>query len=402
MMKIMVERSISNYLNPMGLKDPYHLFFRYGWLMGLLFLLVWPLHIAEVLETYPGFFHAHGIISLFLGSFIVGFLLTALPRFTGSAAAGPVWIRTQFTMAVIELALLLSGEYGHAAMITSLRFLTLAMFAVSRIRKAQIPPPPSFAWVGLGLVSVIIGAFGSSLAEWGVGNDSWFPFYKALFQRAFPIALFIGVGGRLVPILSGVRDNAVLQITLKPSKSYRALFAPHAALALLFLVGLYLETVASGRFEQTGLVFQALSLFAELAFFWDLYKMPEKHARAFGVWASAWSIFLGIAAAAVYPAYKVHLLHLTFAIGLFGGTLVIASHVIVSHERKPQLLLAKFFPLGLVWSLVLLAGLTRATAPIASYSRHLSYAALSGGIALGLWAWMYFKTQKQNSEAPPH
>ena len=56
------------------------MFFPLGTLAGLSGVALWPLHFGGVIESYPGQNHAHLMANGLFGSFIFGFLGTAMPR----------------------------------------------------------------------------------------------------------------------------------------------------------------------------------------------------------------------------------------------------------------------------------------------------------------------------------
>ena len=74
--------------------DPYRIFFPLGIILGAIGVSIWPLYYYGVTEGYSGRAHAFTQTDGFLYAFIVGFLLTAIPRFTGT--------RTPFTAGAIR------------------------------------------------------------------------------------------------------------------------------------------------------------------------------------------------------------------------------------------------------------------------------------------------------------
>src|SRR5689334_25372295 len=66
--------------------DPYRIFFPLGIILGLLGVSIWPVYYFGLTDGYSGRAHAFVQMDGFLYSFIVGFLLTAIPRFTGTEA----------------------------------------------------------------------------------------------------------------------------------------------------------------------------------------------------------------------------------------------------------------------------------------------------------------------------
>src|SRR5689334_9976809 len=60
--------------------EPFRLFFPLGTLAGLIGVALWPLHFTGMIESYPGQNHGHIMANGLFGSFIFGFLGTAMPR----------------------------------------------------------------------------------------------------------------------------------------------------------------------------------------------------------------------------------------------------------------------------------------------------------------------------------
>src|SRR5438477_8475797 len=76
--------------------DPYRIFFPLGTLLGAIGVSIWPLYYYGFTQGYSGRSHALVQTNGFLYSFIAGFLLTAIPRFTGTQAPSR---RTQYGLA---------------------------------------------------------------------------------------------------------------------------------------------------------------------------------------------------------------------------------------------------------------------------------------------------------------
>src|SRR5262249_57767801 len=86
------------------LREPYRVFFPLGMLFGLCGVAIWPLYSFGVTATYSGRSHAFVQIFGFLYAFIAGFLLTAVPRFTGTqppSMATPIALAAVLTIAVV-------------------------------------------------------------------------------------------------------------------------------------------------------------------------------------------------------------------------------------------------------------------------------------------------------------
>src|SRR3954447_22338642 len=88
--------------------DPYRIFFPLGIILGAIGVSIWPLYYYGVSEGYSGRAHAFVQTDGFLYAFIVGFLLTAIPRFTGTQ---PPSRRVQYVLAAMIAVCALAFEF---------------------------------------------------------------------------------------------------------------------------------------------------------------------------------------------------------------------------------------------------------------------------------------------------
>jgi uncharacterized protein involved in response to NO len=195
--------------------EPFPLFFVTGWIMGIVFIGAWPLFGFFRVINYPGIMHSQGVISLFVGSFAIGFLLTALPRFTGSGAASLADVTILYLYILLEALMLMSGYFAAANFLMALKFMYVFYFAYSRARNKTLVPPPGFIWVGFALLSVTLGGLGLFVVNMGFAPAlPLFPLFKLLVFRGFLISLFMGIGSRIVPFLTFIPK--INSINFKP------------------------------------------------------------------------------------------------------------------------------------------------------------------------------------------
>src|SRR6266516_2678 len=97
--------------------DPYRIFFPLGILLGVMGVSIWPLYYFGITEGYSGRAHAFVQTDGFLYAFIAGFLLTAIPRFTGTEAPSR---RIQYALAAILAACAAAFEFHFFAIGISL------------------------------------------------------------------------------------------------------------------------------------------------------------------------------------------------------------------------------------------------------------------------------------------
>src|SRR6266571_166000 len=88
--------------------DPYRIFFPLGIVLGAMGVSIWPVYYFGLTEGYSGRAHAFVQTDGFLYSFIVGFLLTAVPRFTGTE---PPSLPVQYALAAVVAASALAFEF---------------------------------------------------------------------------------------------------------------------------------------------------------------------------------------------------------------------------------------------------------------------------------------------------
>src|SRR5215471_6534968 len=88
--------------------DPYRIFFPLGIFLGIIGVSIWPLYYFGVTQGYSGRSHAFVQTDGFLFAFIAGFLLTAIPRFTGTQ---PPSRRVQYVLAALVVVCAISFEF---------------------------------------------------------------------------------------------------------------------------------------------------------------------------------------------------------------------------------------------------------------------------------------------------
>src|SRR5439155_5858680 len=153
--------------------DPYRIFFPLGIVLGAMGVSIWPLYYFGITDGYSGRAHAFVQTDGFLYAFIIGFLLTAIPRFTGTEAPSRT---VQYGLALIvalsavafELQFFTIGQTGFV-----LAHFTLITLAARRFMRRQQDPPETFSLVGLGLISGAVGALINAGIAWNTIGPSW-------------------------------------------------------------------------------------------------------------------------------------------------------------------------------------------------------------------------------------
>jgi uncharacterized protein involved in response to NO len=276
---------------------------------------------------YRSIFHSMVQIQGVMTCFAVGFLFTFMPRRTG--AERPTSIELMLA-AIGPLALTVFAwrEQHVAAQLSWLAtILVLAQFAVRRAFRSAAARrlPPTFVWVPLSLASSIVGALLTGAAS---GGTDWMWLHdlgKGLVLQGLFTGLAVGVGGLLFPFVT--RGEAPHEMFSRPrARLFQSLTWVLFIASFVAEAAGWLSVAYAGR---AAIVAAAVLIPSRL---WRRPTQPGFHRRL--VWASAWSIPLGYAAVALFPAYRAAALHVVFLGGFALMAYAISTHVVLSHSGE--------------------------------------------------------------------
>jgi uncharacterized protein involved in response to NO len=363
------------------LREPYRVFFPLGMLFGLAGVAIWPLYSFGITATYSGRSHAFVQIFGFLYAFIAGFLLTAVPRFTGTPSPALV---TQVALAAVLTVAVVASELRSFA-VGTVAFLAahamLLTLVARRFVKRKQNPPPTFVYIGFALVA---GAAGAALTS-GVALElipaSWDLLGKRLLTEGMVMLLVLGVGGFLGPRLLGSGPPPSPQTADSVSSVVESCVA-----GLVILVSL----VAEYRFDLSRMAYvRAFVVSIVVIKSLTLWKLPAaKTTLARSIWIAHWMIAIGVWVVAAAPRYRADFLHILFVGGFSLLILAIAMRVTLSHGGHDLAQERRSWPLRIGVTLALVAMLARVGAPFAgaSYFAHLAWASMLWMAGLLVWA----------------
>ena len=347
-------------------REPFRLLFPLGVLFGCLGISHW-LWYALGWSGASQFVHASIQIGAYLYCFIAGFLWTAMPRMTGAPPATSAELLAVLVLLTSQqLALGLRMPIAAQGCFAGL-LVMLATFAIRRMARRHGPsgPPTEFVWV---LIGVLFGLIGSALAIFGQSNPGSFPWTalgRPFAQQGFVLAVVLGVGGFMAPRLMGrgfewsggrsVAPEAVARIR-------RQRIAWHLVAAVVL--------AASFAAEGLGLVRVAYAVRAAVVsaeLFWTtrLYRppaVPDGYAKL--LWISLWMVITGFWAVAIWPRYRIALLHLVLIGGFSLMTFAVGTMVVLSHAGLAQRLRQPLWILHVVGIGVLGAAIARVLADL--------------------------------------
>lgn len=371
--------------------DAYRIFFPAGWLLAFWGVLLWILFPWN-LVSYPGIHHPDIMMGGFFLCFVCGFLMTAVPKFTGTF--GPTVLDQKLSFAVLAIlffSLLPAGKVPFYLAVV-INFIFLIYFSARRVLVRKNNPPDSFIFVGFGLITGIVGVLILLANELTEVNSQVYMLGRLFFLQTYIMCLVLGVGSRLVPALLGW---APLPTEAKHSSKDKKIF--------FVLGGLFVVTYLCESIGETlhATILRALVISFITLKYWKLYKFPNRKAvQTWGLWLSAWSVVLGVWGIVFFPQLRIHLLHIIYISGLGLMTFMIAVRVTLSHGNHEMSLEKKSKILAVGGGLLFLAGFTRFSAGIRPdiYQSHLLYAAITWIAGLLLWGWLFLPKMFKISE----
>jgi uncharacterized protein involved in response to NO len=368
------------------LREPYRLFFPLGVLFGLAGVAIWPAYSFGLTSTYSGRAHAMVQTYGFLYAFIAGFLLTAVPRFTGTT---PPSKATQYSLAGILLVSVTASELrafeiGTGAFVIA-HLMLLTLLAKRFVHRTQ-NPPPTFVQIGLALVAGTAGAVIAAAVAWELMPAGWDLLGKRLLTEGMVMLLVLGVGGFLGPRLLGSaplpQHGAPLVVDPKSLGVLRSSVVESFVAGLAVLISL----IAEYGFDIGWMAYvRAAAVSVVVVSSLQLWRRPAvRTTLSWTVWTAHWVIALGVWIVAAAPKYRADFLHLLFIGGFSLLILAIGTRVTLSHGGHDLSAEQRSWPLRIGLTLALIAMLARIGAPFASatYFNHLMWAALlwMGGV----------------------
>ncbi|MCW8139224.1 MAG: NnrS family protein [Planctomycetota bacterium] len=321
---------------PLWRREPYRLLFPLGVVLGWVGVAKWLLLATAGVGTFSSADHAIAQVQGFMMCFAAGFLLTAIPRRTGSApaSAGVVLVVALAPTLTTIAAVLERFAWSQAAWLVLVA--TLVGFVVRRLRggaAARRRPPVAFVWVPL---SFLMGLAGSLLMAFRALGPEWRPLHtvgKGLLVQGMFVGLILGVGSMVIPLIT--------RATAPPDASPRDRLAlgGHLLGALLLAGSFVVEEYVDAR---AGLGLRGLVALVVLVGAARLVRRPTVPGlHRWLVWLGAWCVPLGLLLAAAFPSQRTGALHLVFLGGFATLAFAVAVHVTLAHAGDERLLLGR-------------------------------------------------------------
>lgn len=336
--------------------EPFRVFFPLGMLLGIVGVALWPLYETGLSKTYPLEAHIRLMSYGFLGSFVIGFLLTAGPRLLSCPQPPKSIIQGQLALTlIISITSVVSPSIADACFLLQSLSL-LALSALGFTRRKDLPPPGFL----LGITGILCAALGSYFLlqiSLGKGGSNSYPLSRILLFQAFPALPLVGIGAFFFPKLTGSANPHNLPENPSPSLPWLKRAVWSVATASLFLATIPLELKGQASLAY-GLraVSLALYIFIETPVFKQLRNANSQHRSLV---LCCFSLLASFTLVAIFPAYRVAALHLFFIAGLTGAILLVSTRVIFGHSGNFQLAKRSGRPLLISLALLCAAGTIR-------------------------------------------
>ena len=369
---------MNNYLQ-LSNKEPYRLFFPIGVFFLLWGALIW-LPLLWGGGDYPVLAHRYLMLNGFEGSFICGFLMTAVPKFSKTATAKKVEIILFLVITFLGLISAYAKNELLVYLFSSLQPMILLVFLFTRISNRQENPPYSFVFIFVGLFLWLFSGVASILFDAEA--------FKRLHYEGAIAAIILGVGSRLIPGILGH-----VEIVSRQREMYEKVLPILKTVPVHFFL-LVISFVVSYFFpEFFGNILRALVVIIIGFFYWRLWKAPaEKTTFTWCIWSSGWMILTSFVLKAIWIEGIIHISHAFFISGVVLLSLLIATRVLQSHGPKDKNLEQSKI-LYVVTILLIFAAATRVSAILmpALYLSHLAYSSIILSLAVLIWSFKFLR-----------
>jgi uncharacterized protein involved in response to NO len=369
-------------------QEPFRVFFPEAVLAGILGVGLWPIYFAKLTSFYPGQGHARIMADGLFGGFIFGFLGTAMPRLLSAPTLGTPNV---LMMLILHLAMILAFAaqkifLGDCIFLTLLCFFVVLMIRRARHRKDT--PPPGFILVGLAFLCSVLGAVLAVLQPWlGEEGAYWVALQSRLSYQAFVLLPILGIGPFILPRFFGLTSAHAFHETLVPSSVWKRKAFLALASGLLIVASFFIEL--SGFLRAGHLLRFATILFYLLIEF--PFRQAPRLTNTLGasLWMAFAALISGFLFIALFPEFRVALLHLTLIGGFAVITFTVATRVLFGHSGNLGKLKTRNWWLLIAVAMMLFGMATRISGDFwpKITASHYIYGAIIWIAAVLLWSW---------------
>jgi uncharacterized protein involved in response to NO len=216
-----------------------------------------------------------------------------------------------------------------------------------------------------------------------------------MVQLGFLLCAVMGVTGKLAPFLMGYGDVDPGDTPLDRLRRSPWAVGLHVLAGLLIASSFLIEPFHA----RAALFLRAIVAAAHMAIFARFARLPartETYRVFFSI--STWMVALGLWAEALWPAYRVAALHITFVGGFSLMIFSFGSLVVFSHSARAAAISGPMKPLRWIGGAVLLAMGFRVSADLSSNAYMALLHSAAGTWVVAALGWLVYATRNMRGE----
>lgn len=340
-------------------REPYRLFFPLGIVFGMVGVGHWLFYSLGLQGHYSSLTHASIQMQGYILCFVFGFLMTSIPRFSGTPHATGIEILAVL-VSLLGVMVFSSFQMWRLAGVAFLGVMVVLLaFAGRRFGKRRGEggsPPLEFIWIFFAMILALTGSLFRI-------SSQLYPFSKPMLEQGFILPIVLGVGGFLAPRLMGLYRPTVEVVCeglegMGKSKCKLRYFHLLFGCALVF--SFFLEGMGWKSFAY-GLRAVVVTVVMAWTRAWPL-KPRSRDFYILLLWISMGMVVCGYWGTFIFPTFRIEMLHLVFLGGFSLMTFAIATMVVLSHAGEAMELRKPLWILKVVLVSVLLSLVLRITA----------------------------------------
>ncbi|MCM2354924.1 MAG: NnrS family protein [Pseudobdellovibrio sp.] len=363
--------------------EPYKILFPIGILCSVIGLSFWILFQSRMINFYPKESHGNLMYFGFLWTFIAGFLMTAVPKMMSSMAVTLAEISVAVSFSFLQIILTIRNETRLSSYLVLFQLLFLLFFLIRRFIISRKFPFAGFIFIPTALLLALSGA----IIFITTGNRSLF---LLLSGEAFVLNLILGLGSRLVPVISRL-PNALLP---HQNSNTKESFMSSIIFAILFNATYFMQAL---DLINLALIARTLIIAYALIKYFGLLKKPVKW-TVVGVGLKITSTFLALGTLLSIPyfGYSLAGLHVLYIGGFVLITLLISTRVVLAHGGESLDYEISSKKVTAFIACLIMASLLRLLANTHSTSNLVLFSFLFFVAALVLWTIKMLKVETKN------
>lgn len=360
--------------------EPYKLLFPLGAFVGLIGVVFWIFFQARWIGFFPRLAHGHLMFFGLLWSFIAGFLMTAIPKMTSTFSAQLWEIIVAVILVFLQLILNIRNLSSISVALFGLQNLFLLFFILRRfILHRKIPffgfifLPVAFIQSFVGIILYFYGSFDKNLILLFCGE-------------AFVLNLILGLGSRLIPVISRLPNALLPNETSKHDQWLWPLLT-----LILINCGYWVELVDGQK--DLGLILRAFGVLVAAIKLFKFFKKPSTWSYSgVGLKIAILMLFLGQILSLSFFGFYLAATHLIYIGGFTLMTFMIATRVMLAHGNQSLDYEISSIRILVIIGLFLLSALLRFAVAADISSATLSVSVLLFTVAMIAWLFKFLKT----------